>query len=80
MTKKQFIAGAVCPSCGEMDVIRVFVDNHGHKIRECVECDYSETFSSDPELKGGLPKTRILREEKVLEADTDIVRIIPPSK
>lgn len=80
MAKKRFIAGAICPSCGQMDVIQMCTDKQGYKIKECVECGYSETISSEPDLKGNLPKTRILREEKVLEADTDIVRIIPPSE
>ena len=80
MIKKRFIAGAICPSCGEMDSIRMYMDSGGLQRKECVECDYSETLSSEPNLEGNLPGARIPREEKVLEHNKDIVRIIPPSK
>ena len=80
MIKKRFIAGAVCPSCGEMDTIRMYSDAAGHQTKECVECEYSETLLSKPGLEGNLPETRISREEKALEDSVDIVRIITPSK
>ena len=80
MKNKRFIAGAVCPSCGEMDTIRMHSDSDKIQIKECVECEYFETLSSEPNLEGRLPEARIPREEKVLEDNTDIVRIIQPSK
>lgn len=80
MIKKRFIAGAICPSCGEMDSIQMYMDSDGHQIKECVECEFSETLSSEPGLKGDLPETRIPREEKVLEDSMEIVRIIPLPK
>lgn len=50
MTKvvKRFIAGAVCPRCGEMDKLVVF--RQGEKdCRECVSCDFvEETLFSQP--------------------------------
>ncbi len=50
MTKvvKRFIAGAVCPRCGEID--RLVVYREGEKdCRECVNCDFAEdTLFSQP--------------------------------
>lgn len=78
MIKKRFIAGAVCPSCGEMDTIQVFTDATCTKKKQCVECEYSETLPSEPKLEGELPEARISREEKVLEDSVEIVRIVFP--
>ena len=38
--RRRFIAGAVCPRCGEMD--RVVVDLDTDR-RECIACGFSET-------------------------------------
>lgn len=78
MIKKRFIAGAVCPSCGELDSIQMFTDENGTQTKQCVECEYSEMLSSEPRLEGELPDARISREEKVLEENVDIVRIVVP--
>ena len=37
--RRRFIAGAVCPRCGEMDKIVVDMDS---EQRECVACGFSE--------------------------------------
>lgn len=78
MIKKRFIAGAVCPSCGEMDTIQMYSDASGTQIKQCVECEYSERLHSEPKLEGELPDARISREEKVLEDNVEIVRIVLP--
>ena len=75
MPAKRFIAGAVCPSCGAMDTIRVFT-HAGVEHRECVDCSYSDVMSFEPSLEGQLPEARIVREEKVQDKDVDIVRIL----
>ena len=80
MIKKRFIAGAICSSCGEIDTIQMFTNEDGSQTKQCVECNYSEALSAEPNLEGRLPEARIPREEKVLEDNTDIVRIIQPSK
>ncbi len=43
MTKvvKRFIAGAVCPRCGEMDKLVVYRQDE-KDYRECVSCDFAE--------------------------------------
>ena len=40
MTGARFIAGAVCPACGECDVIRIPDMNAPERI-ECVNCGFS---------------------------------------
>jgi len=40
---KRFIAGAVCPRCGEMDRLVSF-EQDGKTFRECVSCDFSEAL------------------------------------
>ncbi len=40
--KKRFIAGAVCPRCGEMDRLHTF-EKEGSTIKECVSCGFTET-------------------------------------
>lgn len=39
--KKRFIAGAVCPRCGEMDRIVNYTEA-GKNFRECVACGFKD--------------------------------------
>jgi uncharacterized metal-binding protein (TIGR02443 family) len=39
-TKKQFIAGAICPECKEMDSLVLFTEE---QQIECVSCDFKQT-------------------------------------
>lgn len=44
ITKKRFIAGAVCPACNEPDKLRMWnEDDVPH--RECVACGYADTLN-----------------------------------
>lgn len=43
---KRFIAGVVCPRCGEMDSIRMY-RNDIREYRECVRCDYVDGQNLD---------------------------------
>ena len=44
ITKKRFIAGAVCPACSEPDKLMMWsVDEVPH--RECVACGYADTLN-----------------------------------
>jgi uncharacterized metal-binding protein (TIGR02443 family) len=39
----RFIAGAVCPKCGTLDVIRLHVQHEsGLERLDCVACDYQD--------------------------------------
>ena len=44
MSKKRFIAGAVCPACSELDKIQMW-DEDGVPHRECVGCGYADTLN-----------------------------------
>ncbi|OUS10974.1 hypothetical protein A9Q90_00255 [Gammaproteobacteria bacterium 54_18_T64] len=50
---KRFIAGAVCPRCGEMDKLVVYRQDE-RDYRECVSCDFAEEMlftQPSPELE-----------------------------
>lgn len=76
-SQKRFIAGAVCPRCGEMDKLRVFSEK-GKDYRECVACDFSEEMhfqSAARELD-----TRVNRTEEEKQAETRPVKLIDPGR
>ncbi|MBE0482861.1 MAG: YheV family putative metal-binding protein [Bacterioplanes sp.] len=43
--KKRFIAGVVCPKCGDMDRTVMYRNDQDDEVRECVSCGYSQTLS-----------------------------------
>jgi len=43
ITHRRFIAGAVCPRCGELDKIYVF-HKENTQWRACVRCDFEEAM------------------------------------
>lgn len=43
---KRFVAGAVCPRCGEQDKLRLWRDEV-KEYRECVQCDYLDAMRLD---------------------------------
>jgi uncharacterized metal-binding protein (TIGR02443 family) len=49
MSVKRFIAGAVCPRCGEMDRL-VSYENEDGVFKECVACDFEEKQVAQVEL------------------------------
>ncbi len=51
MIQKRFIAGVVCPKCGEMDKIRMYRDDNDDEIRDCVACGFTETYSQHQETQ-----------------------------
>ncbi len=60
---KRFIAGAVCPRCGEMDSIRTYSDDEC-EYKECVRCDYEDSMRFDGEPQVEELETRVNRENK----------------
>ncbi len=44
--KKRFIAGAVCPTCSEMDTLMLFWRDNVEQV-ECVRCGYHKTRPKD---------------------------------
>ena len=43
---KRFVAGAVCPRCGEMDRLRTWRDEL-KEYRECIDCQYQDAMRLD---------------------------------
>ena len=80
MSTKRFIAGAVCPRCGEMDRLVSYTNDDG-TFKECVNCDFEEKqlVQVDP----GEMETRVnqLTEEEALdESPIQVVKIMEPPK
>ena len=73
--RRRFIAGAVCPRCGEMDKIVVDMDS---EQRECVACGFSEGRPGDPVATTELP-TRVSRAAaRRVETEAEPVKLIDP--
>ncbi len=73
--RRRFIAGAVCPRCGEMDKIVVDMDS---EQRECVACGFSEGRPGDPVPANELP-TRVSRAAaRRVETEAEPVKLIDP--
>jgi uncharacterized metal-binding protein (TIGR02443 family) len=73
VSRRRFIAGAVCPRCSAMDKIIVNLDTDA---RECVSCGFSE-----PRPRGDTqvaePPTRVSRAAaRRIETPTEAVRIL----
>ena len=67
VTKKRFIAGAVCPACSEPDKLMMWgEDDVPH--RECVHCGYSDTLN---EQGLSVPKELGTRVNKVVVKPAD---------
>ena len=83
---RRFIAGAVCPRCGELDKIVMLMDSKD-KHRECVSCGYTDAL--DNSVAVDEPATRVNQpraDEKPLSHE-DAVQILkldslthPPKK
>lgn len=48
--KKRFIAGAICPSCKEMDKVALVLDSDPETI-VCVACGYQEQRPTEEDLE-----------------------------
>ena len=76
--RRRFIAGAVCPRCGEMDRIVVNLDTD---MRECVACGFSD---ERPDSGAGTPRevpTRVSRAAaRRVETPAEAVTLIDPGK
>jgi len=44
--KKRFIAGAKCPSCGQLDTLMLYFENNVEKLA-CSNCDHAESQTND---------------------------------
>lgn len=77
VTKRRFIAGAVCPRCSAMDKIVVDLETD---VRECVACGFSEARPGDPPAVDEVP-TRVSRGvARRVETAAEVVRLIDPAE
>ncbi len=68
---RRFIAGAVCPRCGQMD--KLVVDS-ATDTRECVNCGYSDKRPTDEATE---PRTRVNRPAaRRVETRAEPVRLV----
>lgn len=67
---RRFIAGAVCPRCGEMD--KLLVDSETNR-RECVSCGYSDERPTDAQTE---LRTRVNRPQRLQETTPEPVRLV----
>ena len=76
--RRRFIAGAVCPRCGEMDRIVVDLDTDQ---RECVSCGFSDARPPDTAPQAGEVPTRVSRAAaRRVETAAEAVTLIDPSR
>lgn len=48
--QKRFVAGAVCPSCQELDKVVIHVGS-SPQVRECVACGYKDTLDDNGNIR-----------------------------
>lgn len=73
--QKRFIAGAVCPRCGEQDKLTMYEEDE-QTFRECVSCDFHEQMQFQ-----GLVReldTRVNRSEAEKQTETRPVKLMDP--
>lgn len=73
-TKKRFVAGAVCPSCGEMDKVVVFHEE-GKDFRECVACGFKDEMHFQQQVRELETRVNTTEEEKTVE--TQVLQFPP---
>ena len=74
---KRFIAGAVCPRCGEMDRLVTF-EKEGKSLRECVACDFTEEMVAN--VVSGEIQTRVNQfEDDASQDEISAVKILDPN-
>ncbi len=73
--KKRFIAGVVCPKCGERSVCKAW-DNTEEELllRECVECGFTDRISTSVNVPKELG-TRVTPSQ-VSAPNSDTVQVI----
>ncbi len=71
--EKRFIAGAVCPRCGQQDKLVMFVADD-NTYRECVACDFRELLQFENPVRE--LDTRVNRSAEAKLAETRPVRFL----
>lgn len=72
----RFIAGAVCPRCGEMDTLKAGNDGDV-MVRECVECGFTDRISQAVNAPTELD-TRVNQPTERPQTEAQPIRILEP--
>lgn len=73
---KRFIAGAVCPRCGEMDKLKAWTEDD-IQYRECVACDFADEMSLvEPQVQE--PETRVNQAHVDPRDEIQVVNLMDP--
>lgn len=73
--KRQFIAGAICPRCAELDKIVVVSDGLA-SYRECVRCGFQDNRPEDVGKESVEVSTRVTRASaRLIDVPAEPVRI-----
>ncbi len=72
---KRFVAGAVCPRCGQLDCIRMYRDEE-REYRECVRCDFEDSQRLDGAPEPAELETRVNRAKPVLDPGERPLRFV----
>ena len=80
VTKKRFIAGAVCPACSEPDKLMMWSeDDVPH--RQCVACGYQDTLNAQGQSVPSELGTRVNKvAPKVANPKVQTVQFLPNPK
>lgn len=74
---KRFIAGAVCPRCGEMDKLKAWTqDDTQH--RECVACGFTDEMSLVVEPEMDELATRVNQTQPDPRDEIQVVKLMDP--
>ena len=69
--RPRFVAGAICPSCQEMD--RMVIDGAADE-RRCIACGFVE---ARPDAGASMPATRVTRASaRRVETEAEAVRLL----
>lgn len=74
MIKKRFIAGAVCPSCGQMDKIINYQDADKN-YRECVSCGFKDEIHIQAQQRE--LETRVNQTDEQKQSDVQVLDFPP---
>lgn len=77
--QKRFVAGAVCPRCGEMDKLVVYSTDEG-SFKECVACDYEEKQVVQVEMNELSTRVNHMPEEASSAEEVQVVTLLDPKK
>ncbi|MBB1489630.1 YheV family putative zinc ribbon protein [Oceanospirillum sediminis] len=76
---KRFIAGAVCPRCGEMDKLKAWTEDD-IQHRECVACDFTDAMSLIADSAMDELATRVNQGQPDPKDEIQVVKLMDPAK